>query len=212
MESTTIDLIKEIILYSYYIAGVILAIGIIIAGRQLKLMKKDIQDRNKRATVQKALDQLDWFATQFIPENTEYLQKLKGKKILVYNSLEKMPFIFDDKVSLTNPSVVKSIEEKGSCGIINLMNRLESFSATFTNGVADEELAFNPAAEVFCNFVETNYDCYCKLRDSSTNKYTYTIQMYELWKSKLHNYKVTEQVEMLTKSKKVFTVPKLIGE
>lgn len=206
------NIIKDIILYGYYIAGIVLAVGVIIAGRQLKLMKKDNADKNKRAAIQKSIDYLDWFATKFIPEQGEFLKKLRGKNIMIYSELKEMPFVFNDEVNLDNEKVLENIILKHNAGAIHLINKLEFFSAAIISGLADEELTFNPVCNLFCEFVEFNYDVYCHSRKNSTKKFTNTIQLYELWKGKIHNKDIEEQVEMLQNSKKEIKVPTIIGQ
>lgn len=50
------QILKEVLENLYYIASIGLFAGIIVAGIQLKIMKADIQAKNKRASVEKALN------------------------------------------------------------------------------------------------------------------------------------------------------------
>ncbi|MEK3729683.1 hypothetical protein [Lysinibacillus sp. FSL W8-0953] len=193
------QILKEVLENLYYIASIGLFAGIIVAGIQLKIMKADIQAKNKRASVEKSIEYLNWFATEFIPQCEEYQSKLSGKRVTIYPDIKNRTFSFNNEIHLKKPNVVESIKHKKSCGAVTLNNQLEFFSAAMMSGLADEELAFNPLADAFCQFVELNYDVYCESRkDSRETLFTHTIELYIMWKDRiesLHLQKEKQEIE-----------------
>lgn len=185
---------RDILEILYYIASIGLFVGILVAAKQLKVMKSDINSKNKRASVGKSIEYLNWYATEFIPEFDVYQEKLEGKKINVYYKMKNRNFDFDEGFSLESPNVMNSVAQKRENGAISLNNQLEFFSAAMMSGLADEELAFNPLAEAFCEFVEFNYDVYCYTRRSGKDTlFTHTISLYEMWKERLESLELQKE-------------------
>ncbi|WP_431808788.1 DUF4760 domain-containing protein [Lysinibacillus sphaericus] len=204
------EIFKEILLILYYIASIGLLIGVIaaykqlkLAYEQLKLMKSDIETKNTRASIGKSIDYLNWFATDFIPEIDKYETRLNGKKIITYPLIEKRTFLFNEEVQETS-TVNESINNKYESGISNLINQLEFFSAAMMSGLADEELAFNPLAEIFCGFIEFNYDIYCDSRRKRDTVFTHTIQLYEMWKERLESIDLQKQKQKIEEKMSTF--------
>ena len=48
---------------------------------------------------------------------------------------------------------------------VRLLNSLSSSAMYFCTGVADEEMAFMPSSELFCNFVEETFFVYWQRSD-----------------------------------------------
>lgn len=68
------------------------------------------------------------------------------------------------------------------------------------SGLADEELAFNPLADAFCQFVELNYDVYCESRkDSRETLFTHTIELYIMWKDRIESLHLQKENKRLKK-------------
>lgn len=211
-----IIIVKNILEALYYVAGIILVIGIIIGYQQLALVKEqitllkneakqaklDFQVSNQRASIGKSIEYLNWFAVDFIPQMDDYLRELKGKDILKFKDLHGKKFVFDQELSSTDTTVRQSIALKNSAGISSLANQLEFFSAAMTSGLADEDLAFNPLASVFCDFVEGGYDFYCQIRDGGNEiKYTKTIELYEMWSQRKKKMEFDKQQQELDEKK-----------
>jgi hypothetical protein len=209
-----LGLVKEVIETFYYISGIILVAGVVIGLKQItlvkeqlslvkseaELVKKDFNIRNKRASIEKGIEYLNWFATDFIPQSNDYNRSLSGKEIKNYQgmNIRKKGFVFDNEVSRGDNLVVISIDEKVNAGALNLMNQLEFFSAALTSGLADEELVFNPLALVFCEFIERHYEVYCDIRnDGKDTMYSHTIELYDIWKQRL------ESIELDKKQKEI---------
>lgn len=193
------EIFKEVIEIGYYIAGMALFGGIVVAIKQLGVMKKDIKSKNERASVEKSIEYLNWFATQFIPKNDEVLRSLNFDIAMTFESIENKTFDFNSNFKL-NDKILASIAHKAESNVLDLANELEFFSAAMTSGLADEKLAFNPLATSFCRFVDRNYDIYCYLRnDSKDMLFTHTKELYSIWKDRLANHELTKQKEEIEK-------------
>ena len=192
------EVFKEVLVVLYYLAGIGLFSGIVIALRQLKVMKDDIRIKNKRASVNKSIEYLNWFATEFIPESDEYYGKLIGKKINLYDKLKQYDFNYNEEVNQKSKTVMDSIKIKKECGAGNLNNQLEFFSAAMMSGLADEELAFNPLAEAFCEYVEINYDVYCDSRKGGRDRlFSHTIALYKMWHERLESIGLSKEKQKI---------------
>lgn len=191
------SIFKEILVVLYYIASIGLFTGILISIKQLKIMQSDIKTKNKRASIEKSIEYLNWFATEFIPEVDDYTLKLEGKRINVYPDIDKRTFKFNDTLNLRSRNVKNSIKIKHDNGAIYLCNQLEFFSAAMVSGLADEELAFNPLAESFCQIIELNYDVYCYARRHKDTLYTNTIKLYKIWKDRLESINLQKEKELI---------------
>ncbi|MFJ5788856.1 hypothetical protein ACIP9G_02110 [Lysinibacillus sp. NPDC093197] len=192
------QILKEMLENLYYITSIGLFAGIVVASRQLKIMKADIQAKNKRASVEKSIEYLHWFATEFIPQFEDYQNKLSGKRINIYPNIKNRAFTFNSEINLKSPNVVESIKHKNNCGATTLINQLEFFSAAMMSGLADEELAFNPLADAFCRFVELNYDVYCDARNGVRETlFTHTIELYIMWKERLESLHLQKEKQVI---------------
>lgn len=187
--------VKEVITMLYYIVSIGLAAGVFIAIKQLNLMKKDIKTKNKRASVEKSIEYLNWFATSFIPLQAEYIKKLGDKHVILSMRDHKKEFVASE---LSFKTHAESISNKLDAGVLDLANQLEFFSAAMMSGLADEELAFNPLSQVFCNFVDRHHDFYCFSRQDREHNFSNTVELYKVWAGKLHSNELLKETKELS--------------
>lgn len=186
-------IIKEGLEVLYYIASIGLLAGIILATKQLKVMKTDFSSRNQRASVEKSIEYLNWYATIFLPETLKSKGILEDKNVITFDDVENKSFIYDENCK-RDSQVISSINEKIDAGIVDLINQLEFFSAAMMSGLADEQLAFNPLASTFCSFVDDNYDVYCETRnDGKEMLFTHTIELYNMWEERLRTIELSKK-------------------
>lgn len=186
-------IIKEGLEVLYYIASIGLFAGIILATKQLKVMKTDFSSRNQRASVEKSIEYLNWYATSFLPDTLKSKELLKNKKILTFESVKNKSFIYDENCK-RDDQVITSINEKIDAGIVELTNQLEFFSAAMMSGLADEQLAFNPLASTFCSFV----DVYCEMRNEDKEMlFTHTTELYNMWEERLRTIELSKKKALI---------------
>lgn len=171
---------------AYFIASIGLVVGIWIGIKQLKLLQKDTKDKYKRAAVEKSIEYLNWFATDYIPKIDQFNHNISQSKLKVYSSQINPKFRFDVNCNLDQPETLEYLIKTDEYNARDLMNQLEYFSAALVSGLADEELMFNPIARTFCSFVEKNYIDICYYRREETCEfYSNIIELYDVWKSRL---------------------------
>jgi hypothetical protein len=177
---------KEVLEIIYYLASVGLLIGVLIALKQLKLMKKDFQTTNHRASIEKSMEYLNLFATEFIPKAGSTISSIRNKNVQFYKGPINKEFRFDNNCSLASKYIKSNLDAAYECDAVSILNRFEYFSAAFVSGLANEELAFNPLAKLYCNYIEDLYIVLCSLRkDEDGYAFDYTVELYNIWKSRL---------------------------
>ncbi|WP_145408484.1 DUF4760 domain-containing protein [Paenibacillus xylanexedens] len=201
----------------YYIASIGLFASVIIGLRQLQIVKEDNKIRNQRASIEKSLEYLEWFAKDFIPYHSEFRQTLKTKiterlddeneEIEVKKSIiEQYRIIHGVKdieqndnfdVSLPSLELINRIFVRAQSG--NVLNQLEYFAAAMTSGLADEELAYNPLASLYCELVEEMYHNIIFLRGESNRMYSNIIKLYKIWKPRLKKDDIRHYQDKLSK-------------
>lgn len=173
----------------YFIASIGLFATVIIGLYQIKLLKKDIGDRNKRAAVEKSIEYLNWFATGFIPSFEEYVIRINQAGVIKHDG-PYTEFIFTPDFNVHIANVKDSLDKFKENNGLSLANELEFFAAALRSGLADEELVYNPIAEFYCNSIETFYVGYCEYRkDSESPLFTNSVQLYMMWKGRLNKSK-----------------------
>lgn len=188
----------------YYIASIGLFASVIIGLYQLKLMKSDLKTKNQRAAMEKSLQYLDWFASDFFPAQNNFMTKQNEIKRAMMekakddkhrnrfqNAFKKAHIEFD-----VNDTFIKNTRELDEYAIPiscmsaaradNILNQLEYFAAAMSCGLADEELAFNPLSDAYCNVVEELYLMLCTLRTDNDKLYSNVIKLYRIWKSRIN--------------------------
>lgn len=190
----------------YFLSGIILIGSVFIGLRQLKLLQKDLTDKNKRAAVEKSIEYLNWFATDFIPVVNQYNDDFAKKDLEHYNGPMNDEFVFDRNCNSSSKYIKDILSANFDCGAINLLNQLEFFSAAMLSGLADEELAFNPLSEIYCRFVERMYVLICYHRnsldedDDKMTMFSNTIKLYLIWKGRINKKKLENKKNKLEQS------------
>ncbi|WP_129692307.1 DUF4760 domain-containing protein [Gottfriedia acidiceleris] len=196
--------LKEIIQVLYNLSGIALVATVIIGIKQLKLLKTDLQVRNKRAAVEKSLEYLSFFSDDFLPYCAQYQNDLKEElpNPKSYNHLFDGNFYIEDRH--IDKEMIAELIVKESKGIMNLINKLEFFSTAMLNGVSDEKIVFTPVAKVFCEFIEREHVYISVQRSSNGVPFENLIRLYKDWKKNIESEKA--KIEKLEAEKKMNTI------
>ncbi|MEK7074353.1 MAG: hypothetical protein AAB968_01150 [Patescibacteria group bacterium] len=198
-------------LISYFSQAGLLIVGIF-ALRQIRIAKQDIAIRSKRESIILAANQIEYLRKEFflkmgrLNQIYESINGMKAPKHRFENFLLKE--LNDERSKIANiiQKSLKSLENKEFNLLVQeLMNLLEGFSVYFIEGVADEQVAFKPLGQVFCDFIEENFFIYCVQRDQEKmNYFDNTIALYKLWsKQKIvqelhdHRYEIDEKLKKI---------------
>jgi hypothetical protein len=179
--------VRPILELLYFLASIGLFASVFIGLRQLKLVKEDIKVRNKRASVEKSIEYLNMFATDFIPKITDKIKEINESKLAVYKGPFNPKFVFDHNCDLKSQVIKDYYLLCYEIDVVYILNELEFFSAALVSGLADEELAFNPLADFYCSTVERFYVTICANRENGDSRmYSNIINLYGTWKDRLH--------------------------
>jgi hypothetical protein len=190
--------IRDITEVIYFISG----IGLLIVGcyalKQIKIAKKSIQINSLRDSALLSAKQCERFAKIYLPEISKIRNDIRMKKLITFKGPVEN---FDDAKDFFEKELTKAFFSKwgGQANIpfvseiLTLLNDLEAFSLYFTKKIADEEMAFQSLATVYCSFLEDiGFPFIMFSRKSSGKKlYSNILELYVLWKDRI----TAEQLE-----------------
>ena len=186
----------------YFLSSIFLVGVLGLTFRQLQLLKKDGEDRNRRAAQEKAVDASARYLNIFVPLSAkesnfreEHNLKYYKGEIGDFTHIKSIPEclkqidnekIFKEFVSLSNAS----------------QNELELISAMFTTGAADEATGFSIIGRSFCNSVEIYYDLICMVRTDAAQPHRDNIvKLYKKWRPRLKYAELDASMEQILKQK-----------
>lgn len=177
----TVIAIRPYVELAYFIGGVLLALGMILTFRQLKLMQADIELRGTRAAKEKAIEAINRYLTQFVDANSKAYNLCNAKGIKSYRG----PIgDFSPNYALNLRIPFKEVEIHAANTFA--LNELQLVAAYFTTGVADERTGFDVIGRTFCHSVEADYDMISMCRsDAATKHWQHIVSLYQLWRPRL---------------------------
>jgi hypothetical protein len=188
-------ILKEIIELLYYLAGVGLFGTLIVGLLQLNVLKKDLQIRNKRASVEKSLEFLKYYSDELLPLINKYYRELnkeipkpKSVKHLINETFTLNPKELDKEI------IAETIVRE-KMGVTQILNKLEFFSIAMLNGITDESLIFTPVARDFCETFEDQYVVIALHRSNGIAPYNNIVELYKVWNNKLEIEKLESEMD-----------------
>lgn len=167
----------------YFIAGIVMIITLFLGLKQLKVLKEDIEIRNKRAAVEKSLEYMDDFSKSIIPKMNVILRAYDMDDV-PHKGIRINNLFFLEDSQHTN-EVKQFIEEVLELGALDILNRLELFSAAIINGLADEKTLFKPTVKSYTSIVVFLYPVICNYRNDDKNGFTNIMELFLAWNGKL---------------------------
>ncbi len=177
-----ISSVKSYLEALYFLAGILLAGGLGFTYHQVFLIKKDIRIRNERAAAEKAIEACDRYFCSYTNLNGAFFRDRIKAKIGKYEGP------IGDFSSESIPKDLKEASAKrfSLTSWLPMMNQLESISAYFMSGVADEKVGFGVIGRTFCGAVENSYDLIAICRREKVCPYwANTVDLYHLWRPRL---------------------------
>lgn len=166
----------------YFLAGVLLLGGLLLTYRQVVLIKKDIRTRNERAAAEKAIEACDRYFCKYIPLNGVYFHDRMKAKLKAYDGPIGDFFASSIPESLQKDCAARYAQSSW----LPALNQLESISAYFISGVADECTGFKVIGRTFCGTIESNYDLFAiSRREKALPYWANTVALYQLWRPRL---------------------------
>ena len=170
----------------YFVAGVVVAIGVIYGLKQIALLKKDIRLRNERAAKEKAIEYGRKYLRDYVDLQRAFFVTCQEAKLAHYSG----PVGDFTSGSILGNARITALSTRRYVlpSWLPAMNELEALSASFISGVADEGTGFKIFGRSFCKTVESNYDLVALSRsnDSGAQEYWQNIvELYRLWSPRL---------------------------
>lgn len=167
---------------AYYIASIMIAVAAIFGLQQLKILKRDINTRNERSAKEKAIEFSSLYLKEYVKLEGIYFFKLRENNIPGYSGPIK-----DFSPDSVLPEYKKiQLLRSSHLEFLPALNRLESISAAFTSGVADEVTGFKIIGRTFCATVASNYDIISISRTNSIAPYwSNIVELFYVWSKRL---------------------------
>jgi hypothetical protein len=167
---------------AYYIAGVVLALGLAISMFQLYLFRHDSKIRNERSAAEKAIEYSSRYLSRYVELDSAYVAELQAKNLPFYEG-KVMEF---HRSALPSDLPKVALQRFGCASVLPGLNELLTISAAFTSGVACEKVGFEIIGRTFCGAVASRYDVLCIARSNSACDYFQPIvQLYKTWSPRL---------------------------
>lgn len=174
---------KEILEILYYAAGTGMIITLILGLKQLKVMKQDIEIRNKREAVEKSMFYLGEFSKNTIPKMNKIMSSITDEDIP--NMTASMNEMFLPDETHKDEEVQSFIHKVNKAGALDILNQLEFFSAAIIHGLADEEVAYKPTVKTYTSMVAFLYPSICNYRANDLHGFTNIMELFKIWNGKL---------------------------
>lgn len=168
----------------YFIASIGLFTSVLIGLRQLRLFKKDMDDRNRRASVEKSLEYLAIYASEIIPMHDEYELNLKKE----LPTLQPNTHLFDGRFNINVDNLSKEMKVeyvvKARLNLHTILNKLEFLSVGILNGLAVDDIVYTPIANHYCKLIEAEH-VFISVMRSDGAPFKNLLALYRKWKSRL---------------------------
>ncbi|OAB26387.1 hypothetical protein PMSD_25895 [Paenibacillus macquariensis subsp. defensor] len=159
-------------------------IGAFVGVGQLKLLKRDLNIRNRRLAVETSLQYLNIYATEIIPEYEKFMAEFKNEVPEPFNAID----LYDGNFNLSPNDLPKELLAetiiKKRLGLLGVLNRYEFFSTGILNKLTDEDLVFVPTGPDFCETIRREYVLISLMRNVGV-PYKNTIELYHKWQDRL---------------------------
>jgi hypothetical protein len=169
----------------YFVAGIVVAPAVVYGLQQVTLLKKDIRIRTERAAKERAIE----FASRYLNTHSQlsgqFSSDCEAAQLPEHYGGEIGDFT---SASLQEQQCSVARKRYDVASWLPAMNELETISAAFTTGVADEETGFSIIGRSFCGTVYSDYDliAFSRLGVVTSNDYWRNIvELYKLWSPRL---------------------------
>ncbi|ECW7471225.1 DUF4760 domain-containing protein [Listeria monocytogenes] len=171
---------KDVMELISYLMTILVVVTIFLGIKQLKLLKKDMDDKDNRTQIEDTIEVLKTFSSKIIPsiEKADEILRQDKKYFKNYSSFIEKDFIIreEDKTK----ELLAEVAFRGKAGIIGIFNSLELVCVYIEKDLVDEELVYSVLNKVLINFVEKNASILSFYRTEGA-PYKNTISTYKKW-------------------------------
>jgi hypothetical protein len=160
--------------------------------RSLGLTQSDMLTRAMRDARESAVARGEEFAEEIIPTNGKLLAAFAAAKMPIFVK-EASEVAFDsegeDRLRAARDWWSK-LPSAVAYDAVMFLNSIEAWAMYFTNGLADETIAFGPCAPMYCSMIVQHYPILVVHRvGPSSGKYPNAIKLFKGWLVKLEEEK-----------------------
>jgi hypothetical protein len=175
-----------------------------LAASQLEISRADIILRSRREAISVALEQCERFAETILPHFDVLTRELLAKNYKLATNVDP-DFPFIKKEADPQGAEIWASDADRQVRIVRALNELESFAMYFASDLADESVAFTPAAGSFCQICEY-YRLFIGVyrQPEKMRLYQNLVKLYGMWKPRLERTVLEEQSKLIeTKKQKL---------
>jgi hypothetical protein len=197
MNPHTFTSLRDTLEVLYFASGVVVAAAAIVALYQLILTKRTSQLTAKRDAYALSGQQCQYYLTQIIPLLDALDRKMNEVGINSLGSAEINVSGRSVSFSLKPKKLDDKIRAEVSPPLLAVYNALEAFSIPFTNGVAEESIAFSAIGQTFCHSVKKFVPELVPL--SQFGYFQNTVNLFTLWYPRLKKRELEQRKLLLEK-------------
>lgn len=155
--------------------------------RSLKLTRIEMINRAEREAKLLAIHRLEELASEVIPMNASILDDMATHKIGVFVKRSEEVRFDPDPTDLREAAQWANSLPNGLHNRIRaFLNRLEAWSVYFTTGIADDSVAFGPAAPLLRSWVGMYYSVLLLERSQRrSGNFPNLVMLYEAWSNRM---------------------------
>lgn len=191
---------KDVLETLYFIAGIFMILTVVIAIRQLKMIQKDMNIREDRATAEKSLEVLNDFAKNVIPDINDYQARLSAEEANFTTNDKYLNREFNVNFNKFDKEALAEVDVRIELGVGKILNYLEAMSVSINYGIAKEEVVYDPLSEAFCSFIRSEYLVISLFRSQGV-PYKHIVKLYKKWDKKKKLEDISKRERALEKLK-----------
>jgi len=190
----------------YFVAGILLTIGLGFTYLQLRMLKHDLNTKNVRSAREKALEACDRYFDRYVPLTNKYLED-RGNLPTYEGPIGDFS---DASIPATFRDFAK--ERFKIYSWVAAINQLEFIAAHFCSEVADEQAAFPIIGRSYVRTVELHYDLLALSHSNKASPYYHSIiELYSIWKTRLQSAELNQKKSEISKDISNLPVSKSIS-
>lgn len=183
------SIFKEVLDVISLIVGIGIGLTIIIAYKQLKIMKNEFEANQYRSSVEKSLEYINKFAMETLPALKRYEAYLEKNADTSLSEFQGRAF----EIKRTELSD-EEVRQRGEHEVFAIVNSVDVTATVINSGIADKNSAFQSLGKSFCECVEVTIDVIEYFRRTEhVSLFSNTETLYLEWRKEFDEilYKVT---------------------
>jgi hypothetical protein len=177
----------------YFISGIVLVFGVLIAVRQLWVTKDIASIGVRREAAKLATEQCRYLAEKVVPSFTQMRAHYQHQNLtcLQTKAQANLPYLVSmspkGEFTGSNYDIARLQQEWPVIGddVVTYLNTMEYFAMPFAAGVADEKIAYSVAVAPFIEGVNFCIVALHFLRTHNAGRFESTTRLFAVWNGRL---------------------------